>query len=84
MPIGERRDNTPQNCPDLGFKQLISTDYVSAYQWPTVADARHRIEVGTGGREDARVGQVVLLFGGNSDVWPYETAPYVRAVREAQ
>jgi len=34
------RDNTENNCPDLGCTKLITTDVVSIYEWPSEEKAK--------------------------------------------
>jgi hypothetical protein len=82
LPVGEVRDNTNGNCPTIGCEALITTDYVSAYQWPSPEDAADNESFGPG-REHVRFGRVVLHFGGDSDFWPFDTAPYVDAAAAA-
>jgi hypothetical protein len=83
LPVGEIRDNSA-NCEDLeiGCEALITTDYVSAYQWPSPEEAAANEGFGPG-RESLVVGAVVLHFGGDSDFWPFDTAPYIDAAERA-
>lgn len=78
LQTGEVRD-TGDVCPDIGCTARLTTDYVSAYEWPDEETAVEMRDLGPG-REYSVVGKVVLYFGGDSDFWPFDTAPYIEAV----
>lgn len=83
LDVGEVQDQTVSACAgDVGCVALITTDYVDVYEWQTEPHAQQNLTVGEG-QETVRLGRVVLQFGTNSGVWPFDTAPYVRVAREA-
>jgi hypothetical protein len=60
LPVRNPRDNTAQNCPDLGCTQLISTDDVSIYTWADpVAQSAFAKSYGEGAHSS---GNVVLSY----------------------
>lgn len=79
LPLGEVRDNSA-NCEALECESLVTSDYVSVYEWPSRDEAVANQGIGPG-REVAVVANLVLHFGGDSDLWPFETRPYTDAVR---
>lgn len=81
LPLGEIRD-TSGPCADIGCETRLTTDYVSAYEWPSPEKASEYESLGPG-REYVRFGRVVLHFGGDSDFWPFDIEPYIDAVEQA-
>ena len=82
LELGDERDNTDGNGPSIGCVAVITTDYVSVYEWPTADDAQEYLTLGAG-REHVQFARVVLHLGGDSDFWPFDTEPYIRTVRAA-
>jgi hypothetical protein len=59
LPVPNPRDNSG-NCKTSGCVQLVTTDAVSVYTWPTEAAAQHQVDVAAG--EAHRRGLVVLSY----------------------
>jgi hypothetical protein len=49
LPAPNPRDNSANCTSGLGCTQLITTDAISVYSWPTDADAQHQAEGGGDG-----------------------------------
>jgi hypothetical protein len=82
LPLGEVRDNTEKQCPDPAVWKctaLITTDYVSVRVFVGEAEAAGW---GGPGRETYLIGRVNISYGGDSDFWPFDTAPYNAVVAE--
>ncbi|ROO87649.1 hypothetical protein EDD29_5273 [Actinocorallia herbida] len=58
--LRDARDDTAQNCPDLGCLQLITTEDLSVYEFPTAPAARNFH--GKWGEPSALYGRYVLSW----------------------
>jgi hypothetical protein len=81
LPLGEVRDNTAQNCapdPEAFCTALISNDYASVRVFVDAADADKWVVWS----DTHVVDRVNASFGGDSDFWPFDTAPYIEIMDE--
>ncbi|MEW4286077.1 hypothetical protein [Priestia koreensis] len=70
LAVPDDRDNTGKHCSELGCSQLITTEALSIYQWPTEKKAK---EVQTKGFGDYQKGTIIIRFNDkNIDQQPYK------------
>lgn len=75
LAVPENRDNTSKQCSDLGCSQLITTEAVSIYQWPTEKKAK---EIQNQDFGDYQKGTFIIRFNDKS----VEQEPYKRILDE--
>ncbi len=80
LELGEVRDNSDGSCGEgANCTALLTTDYVSVRVFRSAVDAA---AFSGPGRQTYTIDRINVSFGGDSDFWPFDPAPYLDVVAQ--